>query len=667
MLSALILTLLAAQPPVRLEADTSEYNSVPRTFILEGNVAVTREAGEDAEAITLHADRIEGALDGVIEATGNVSMTTGGVIAKARTGTYNLATSTGRFDDVTSQHDSWFIAAKSIQLTGPEQYVVEDCRVTSCDEVPSHYHFRVGRAKVKNGRVSMWGPRMYIGKVPVLWLPYVMIIPGLPHPPVRVRLGKSGFEGYFLKLSYLYNTELLGHGDMKADYRSRRGWAYGIENERAITRGVLKTDLYRIDERGVGLSNHIGRGVARFRYDQNYSDRVRGLGEIYYVTDGQFLEDYRFDEFVRNPDPQSGGALTYRGDAGAAMVRVVANANRSEYDLIERLPEVRAFLQPRHIQGGLYFEGAAGVTAFRHSTPYDSARIALQHRQSPDRSNLKSFARGDGTFAARRPTRIGAGWTATPYMQLDLLGYTEDTLGDRSIYRFLPALGMSLTNFFKFNMARNASYSIRPSFDFTARAQSGANVGQTPIVEHIDQLSGGAPLRMVLDQGLLTRGGEHARWRERLRLRLDGGYDFNPTGFGKRYLPIVGKVVAVLGDATNFDGSLTYDPNSDAMREARAEIMHTGRKLNASASYYRRRSDAGVPDFQNASGLVDFEVGKHWRGLFGASYDIELGRFDYARYGVTRILHDFVVSLEVTDQRLKDRFDFRVNVELKLP
>jgi lipopolysaccharide assembly outer membrane protein LptD (OstA) len=652
-------SLLAAEPPVSIEADSSVYRAETKELLLRGNVVVTRSATEADSAITLRADAIEGRVDGTMEAEGNVRINYGEIEAAAARGAYDFAIGTGSFEGVEVVHDSWFIDAAEIQIRGPREFVIEDCNVTACDAKPPHYRFRVGRATFRDGVLSARNTRLYIGRVPVMWLPFFALTPGAPRPPLSIAGGKSDYEGYFVKLGYRYAFGGAGDGTLKVDWRSHRGWGYGVEHRIGWKTGAADLDLYRIDERDRG-----GRGVARVRGSQDFGPRVRALGDIHYVTDGRFLQDYRFNEYASKPDPQSTGSLTYRGDASAVMLRVVQNSQKNGYDLIERLPELRAMLLPRAILTRLYLDASGGVTAFRHTNPYDSGVASLFARQHPGQLHQISLVRGDANVTLRRPTPLG-NWIVTPYGSVDFVGYADDTSSfGGSTSQILPAAGLSIARFLRWDLSERTSFSMRPLLDISDRSIQRRAPVRSVIIEHIDQRRDQRPLRLVLDQGLLRKRG--GRWSERLRLRLDGGYDFDRVA-AEKYLPAQAKIVAFFGDAFSFDGSLIYDPNQRVMREARAELVYAGERIRASAGYYLRRGDAGLRDFENVGGAVEARFAGVWRASAGGSYDVERRRLDYARYGLSREFHDWILGAEVTDQRAVDRFDVKMTAELKLP
>lgn len=659
----------AAAPRYRLEADTASYQVTTRDILLTGGVVLEREGGEGEPAVRLRADTVAGRIDGVVEAEGHVRIEREGFEADAVRGVYDFATATGHFEGIRLDQDSWYGTAGRAALRGPGQYQIEDLRFTACDESPPHYHFRIGRAAWSGGLLRLWGARMFIGRIPVFWWPYLSLTAG-KKPPFEVSAGKSGYEGYFVKTRYPLVLGRLGQGQLKLDWRSRRGWGYGIEHTVPLRRGNLGIDLYRIDERDRG-----GRGIARFRYAQDWTDRWRALGDYQYVTDGRFLQDYRFADFVSNPDPVSTGSIAYRGDRGAAVLRVVGNANRDEYTLVERLPELRAAVWPHALPGGLYADADAGLTVFRHAHPYDSGAAANFARQHPQYGLGSHLVRGDLHAAVRRPMAGPLGWRLTPYAGVDVIGWSEDSRAADVTARTLPYGGITAARFYRAPLGRDLSWSFRPELDLRDRSLHGQGTAGAPIIEHIDRERDDRRLRIVLDQGLLAR--RDGGWIERIRLRLDGGIDFDRVA-DERYLPVAAKVVALLGAATHIDGALTYDPNRSFVRDGRLEVSHVVGELRGSAGYFVRRGDFGVPDQENASASLDARITRGaasvrpgldqgWLAGAGGSYDVERGRLDYARFTVRRVLHDWILSAELTDQRATRRTDFKLSAELLLP
>jgi hypothetical protein len=660
--SGLAAALLAAlivsnQPPIRVEADSSFYDIETRRILLEGHVRLERAATVDESELIFFADRIEGRLDGPVEATGDIRILYSGREIRAARGEYDFALATGRFEELSLENDSWFVTAASARLMGMNRYRLEEVRLTACDETPPHYHFRVGRAEFRDNRLIARGLWMYIGRTPVAWFPWLTIVPGRPRPPVRIRVGRTGFEGYYVKLAYLYDLGRLGEGDIKLDWRSRRGWGYGVEHEVAIPRGRVRADLYRIDERQTRA-----RGVARGRYEQDLSERLRALGEIHYVTDEGFRRDYRFKDFVSEPDPQSGGAVTWRGEAGAFMVRAAANANRSDYNLVERLPEARLYLAPRRAWFDLQLDADASITAFRHSHPRESGAVAWNALRNPGAANRESLVRWNARTGVRRPTPIGAGWIMTPFAGLEALGI-EDSFGGVEEHRFLPSAGLRLATFRRYRFGENLSWSIRPAIEFEERGLHGG-VARPVIIEHIDQRRDARFVKLVLDQGMLGR--RDGVWRERLRVRLDGGIDLDRVS-AEKWLPVVGRVNALFGRGGDLEGELNFDPNRNIVRQARFEARWAEARYRGHFGWRLRRGDYGVDDQENIDGGLTTMIGASTELSLAASYSRTMGRLDFARAGIKREYHCWILGLEVTDYRPLDRFDIRATAELKFP
>ena len=660
----LLLQLVAAEPPVSVEADSSSYNLETRRVHLEGNVRVTRPPYRSTPALEMQADEVDGYLDGPIRVKGNMRFISGEFDVRAEEGEYDVSSSTGFLDRVSTVKDSIFITAERVEVAGPDEYIMRNCRVTTCDRHPDpHYHVRVSRATYRNQILRAYGSTLYLGKIPILWIPFIPFVPGAKKPPFHVRVGRSGYEGPYVKMAYPYAYDFFGVGSVKLDYRSRRGWAYGVENTNTLPQGWLHTDLYRVEERDRG-----GRGVARFKYQQDWRERWTARGDIYYLTDGRFLEEYRFRDFASDPEPQSTGSVSYRGDGHAEVVRVAANLNRGDYDLVERLPEARVLLTPRRLPAGIYLDGAAGMTVFRHSHPYDSGATTLYFRQHPAEAEarLQEVNRADLNVTAKMPMKAGGSWIVTPYATYLGLAYSEDTgTGEgSSYYRSRPALGVTLAGFERFRVSERISYQIRPVLDASDRSIYGPLPGRVPIIEHTDQVRDQRPLKLILDQGILNLQGR--RWVERVRLRVEGGWDFDRV-HAEQYLPVTTKLFMLFGPSLNFDGELTVDPNRGEIKDVRAELTHESRRFKTAASYFRRRPTPGLPDMENVSASITGDLSTHWSATIASSYDIEKRRLDFARYSLTRRLHDFNVTIEATDQRLIGEFDVRATVDLVLP
>lgn len=90
-------------------------------------------------------------------------------------GTYSGVFVDGSFDLVPSdgiQRTTTFRFGELVRR-GEDVSVFEDARVTACDEIAPHYHVRAQKAWLfSNGDWALSGATLYLGVVPVLWLPF---------------------------------------------------------------------------------------------------------------------------------------------------------------------------------------------------------------------------------------------------------------------------------------------------------------------------------------------------------------------------------------------------------------------------------------------------------------------------------------------------------------
>ncbi|PIU48689.1 MAG: hypothetical protein COS94_00905 [Candidatus Hydrogenedentes bacterium CG07_land_8_20_14_0_80_42_17] len=651
--------LISSQPRVDFKADTSNYVIDSRRMELIGNVSVIRAGTTTESELTLKADTISGKIDGLITAEGAVQIEYSGRTATASHGIYDIAIGEGRFDDVKFVEDSWFVRAKVMQALGTERFELSDVTATSCDKEPPHYHFKLNRASYDGTHLKLSGATMYIGKTPVFWWPYLSLRPAGGKPPFRIRAGKSDYEGYFVKTAYRIISTDAADAEVILDWRSRRGWAYGALGSIALKRGNLDFDLYRIDERDRG-----GRGVARAQYRQELLERLTSRADIYFVTDGLFLQDYRFEDFASKPDPISRASLSWRGDGAAGVLRVAVNQRRDDYDLIERLPELRWNYSPHPIFEKVFLEAKGGFTVFRISNPYDSGIASLSKRDNPSAGDDVGLTRGDAEIRVRRKFELGKGFAFTPEARISAIGYLNDTGAIPEPYRVMPSAGFALTNYRRFNLSNDVSYSIRPGLEFLERGLGWNRGDAYSIIEHIDRERDARTLKIILDQGMMTRNGR--TWKEKLRVRLDGGFDFDRNG-AERYLPIVGKISVWPIQNSSLDIGVTYLPNGIGLRDAWTSFSYSRPGVTISSGYNYRRGDAGLKDYENASLGALTRFAKVWEFGLNASYNLTEQRMDFASYNLTREFHDWIIGFRITDQKAVNRWDFRVSAEMKFP
>jgi hypothetical protein len=144
------------------------------------------------------------------------------------------------FSTSVAQGETWFVsggvgvivsdtAVRADTAGGPSTttrtFYAHDGRVTSCDESAPHYHFQARDIKFVSKRLLVIRPAvLYIGNVPVLWLPFVFqdTRPGRRSGLLRPTFGVA--ELLRNSPSYQRSVRNLGYYTTVGDYADVRAW-----------------------------------------------------------------------------------------------------------------------------------------------------------------------------------------------------------------------------------------------------------------------------------------------------------------------------------------------------------------------------------------------------------------------------------------------------------
>jgi len=116
-------------------------------------------------------------------------------------------------------------------------------RVTTCrPNEDREYHLEARSIKVlRDNKVIFRNGYMFILGVPILWFPYWSF--SIAETPWVVDVGKSAFDGVYVRTRYNYLAEELIIGVLIMEYFSRRGWRFGSEHQYLVERhGVGRID-----------------------------------------------------------------------------------------------------------------------------------------------------------------------------------------------------------------------------------------------------------------------------------------------------------------------------------------------------------------------------------------------------------------------------------------
>ena len=291
---------ISEREPIIIDASECEKNGF--MYALHGNVQIL------FRDYTFHGDNVTyDSESGEATSTGHAELDGGprDLHINANRANYNVRTRTGKFYDVKGTTGARFqgknvtltssspiaFTGKVVEQTGPEEYVLHNGSVTSCELPHPKWTFNAAKIILRVGNsAKIYNTTFRLKGVPVIYLPYAS-------PPVE-RLGRqSGFlipnfgtsssKGTILGDSFYWAMNRSMDATLGGEYLSKRGWSLQ-ESFRAkpSESSYLNVNYFQVLDRGIV---------------QNVQQTVNGVTRTVPQTVNQGGEDIKLNGEVNLP------------------------------------------------------------------------------------------------------------------------------------------------------------------------------------------------------------------------------------------------------------------------------------------------------------------------------------------------------------------------------
>ncbi len=396
-LCLLLLTLAGASfvsiPRAQAQADdletlasNIEINSLGTSYDQATGVAsAVGEVEIKYEDVEIYADKAEfHRTTGDIFARENVTIYKGELAYKGDAAVYNIQTGKITANHIRSSVGPALYDSGEINLNTEDLEVISttDTFFTTHDSVNPNYHLKAKTVDIyPDDRIVFRNVKIYAGKVPVLWLPYLS-------QPFDDQLGYTFTPGYTSTWgAFLLNQYGILVGDhslmqFKLDLRSERGVAGGIDVFSMRHRdnpNFGHLELYYANDSDPGLNfNSLERpplDKERYRIGLQHRIYIPGPEEssfyfdidINKVSDEFMLEDFYPEEFRLDPRPDNMVNLVRQTPRGELSVWARFRAN-DFFQTDSRLPEVAIdFTRQPIFNSGFFYEGESSVGIYKEA------------------------------------------------------------------------------------------------------------------------------------------------------------------------------------------------------------------------------------------------------------------------------------------------------------
>jgi LPS-assembly protein len=249
---------------------------------------------------------------GMIEVQGNVVLESNGDVLKAREAVFDLESQTGR---VTEGHlfikeNHYHIRGETIEKTGPDTYVIKECRVTTCDGERPDWSITGSEVKITfEGYGSIKHAVFRVKDSPALYFPYVMF-PAKTKRQTGFLLPSAGYSsrrGAELEVPFFWAISDQKDATFYGRYMTDRGYMQGLEYRYVaesdskgtflfdiLSDKVKEKDLTDPDEAALSPfpRTNTTRYWLRSRADQQLPAGIRAKLDTDYVSDQDYLKEF---------------------------------------------------------------------------------------------------------------------------------------------------------------------------------------------------------------------------------------------------------------------------------------------------------------------------------------------------------------------------------------
>ncbi|RYD73767.1 MAG: hypothetical protein EOP84_21030, partial [Verrucomicrobiaceae bacterium] len=311
--------------------------------------------------------------------SGNVRIYRDGQLFTGERAVYNLETKQLTAADFRGGAYPFRFAGSTLSTLGPNAYLVRDAIFTTSDSSKPDYVLRAKRVRIyPNDRVIFSNVRLYIGKTPVFWFPYIYQNLN-QEQSFSLSPGYSSRLGAFLLSRYTFPITDNWSGTFRLDLMSERGVGVGFDSEWASLdkRNWGRFRSYYVHDASPDTDKSSDRdddeGIDSGRYRISLQDRTYFTEDIYStvdinkLSDIRYLEDFEPGLVRRDPNPDNMIALT-KWDEDYTL-NLIGRKQLNEFlDFTERLPDLALDIKRQPLFGsGFFYQGETSTGYYKRN------------------------------------------------------------------------------------------------------------------------------------------------------------------------------------------------------------------------------------------------------------------------------------------------------------
>ncbi|MCM8792955.1 MAG: LPS assembly protein LptD [Candidatus Omnitrophica bacterium] len=423
---------------VVVNGDRIEYFTEEKKIVGEGNVEI------NYQNMKLTCERIEfftETKDAIAE--GKVRLYQDETVFSGEKLYYNFETKKGEVRELGIERmGPWYGRGKKGEKVEEKKYIVKEGYVTTCDREKPHYRIKSKKIEVfLDDKVVAYDVVFLVGNVPLFYLPYLRYSLKEKYPHFIFIPGRNKKWGWYMLTAWRYDLIENKKGFLHFDYREKKGFAHGIDQEYALKdfgSGIFR--YYYMEERDKAPPKELRRETERYRvqlrHNWQVTENTRALLEYHKMSDINFLKDYFYrEEYVNENQPRSYLSVVNVHPYYSLSFLLQKRTNHF-FTETERLPEISLNLANQKL----------GSSKLYYKADYSFANLTNKQANSDLDDDLR---RGDTYQQISYLTKWGF-LNLTPYLGMRQTYYSKDKEGNEELMRGIFYSGLDIsTKFYK--------------------------------------------------------------------------------------------------------------------------------------------------------------------------------------------------------------------------
>ena len=651
--------------PIIVNGDKVNYSQQDNVIVGQGNVSV--KYGKillTCDKITVDTTSKTGYCEGSVKITQPGEELTGEKIA------YNFVEETGKIVKGKLKADKMYAAADDSEKVDKDQFNFKNSSLTSCDLDKSHYKIVAKEMQIfVNDKIIAKHVFFYIGNVPVFYIPYYVLPIKQTRNVVDVVPGYQDNWGYYLLGSYRYYIGEKIRGDIRLDYRTKRGLGYGVDahyDGDELGKGMIRY-YYTYENGGLAMAPPKGeKEKSRYRFEYRHKidlpENTFGIVELNKVSDADIVKDYFDIEVDDGWTPENYFSMITNKENYSTNITMDFRLN-DFLTKVERLPSISLDVYNQSLWGTrFYYTNQMSITNFKRSYAKDLNRGADKNVRF-DTYNKFSYV-----------TKLFNFLNITPYLGMRYTYFAKNISGKTNNFRQIYEYGVNVeTKFFRTfdleseeNNIHKLRHVIIPRVDYLYRQEPSIDRQNIMQFDSIDALDYSNIITLELENKLQTkrrRDDDTYESVDLIRLILGTSYIFyskeemeNNDGsgkFGNLKLNLELRPFDWLFAKSDITFDFSQDNVSSPVQYATNDLVcNFGKDWNIGLGHIYE-NNGGDPACQFTF-QTTYKLNDQWSFRIYERFDIEENRWQEQEYTVYKDLHCWLGEFSMNIQEKDD-------------